>query len=56
MNTRRNDARRHEEEIANEGDPPRGEHVPPLEEDANMEEAPVHPPPLTDGDIRAALI
>ncbi|XP_069155635.1 uncharacterized protein [Solanum lycopersicum] len=30
--------------------------VPPLEEDANVDQAPVNPPTLTDGDIRAAII
>ena len=55
-NTRRNKERRIEEEIANAGGPPRGEQVPPLEEDATMEQAHVNPPPLTDRDIRVALI
>ena len=56
MNTRRNATRRLEEKIANVGAPPRGKQVPPLVEDANVDQAPVNPPPLTDGDIRVALI
>ena len=56
MNTRRNAARRLEEEVANAGSPPHDEQVPPLEEDANAEQAPVNPPPLTDGDIRETLL
>ena len=56
MNTRRNVTRRLEEEIANAGAPPRGDQVPPLKEDANVDQALVNPPPLTDGDIRASLI
>ncbi|TMW99834.1 hypothetical protein EJD97_001873 [Solanum chilense] len=56
MNTRRNEARRLDEEIANAGAPPRGNQVPPLEEDVNDDQASVNPPPLTDGDIRAALL
>ena len=56
MDTRRNVARRHEEEIANVGAAPGGEQVPPLEEDANVEKAPTNPPPLTDENIRTALL
>ena len=56
MNTRRNATRRLEEKIANVGAPPRGKQVPPLVEDANVDQAPVNPPPLMDGDIRASLI
>ena len=56
MNTRRNVTRRLEEEIANAGAPSRSEQVPPLEEDANVDQAPFNPPPLKDGKIRAALI
>ena len=56
MNTRRNATRRLEEEISNVEAPLYGDQVSPLEEDANMEQAPVNPPPLTDGDIRASLI
>ncbi|TMX05474.1 hypothetical protein EJD97_018752 [Solanum chilense] len=56
MNTRRNAARWIEEEIANVGSPPHCEKVPPLKEDANVDQASVNPPPLTIGDIRAILI
>ena len=48
--------RRLEEEIANAGATPCGEQVPPLEEDANFDQAPVNRPPLEDGDIRDAII
>ena len=48
MNTWRNAARRLEEEISNAGAPLRGKLVPPLEEDANVDQAPVDPPLLTD--------
>ena len=56
MNTQINAARKLEEEIANAGAPHRGEQVPPFEEDTNVDQALVNPPPLTNGDIRAALI
>ncbi|TMX04404.1 hypothetical protein EJD97_008955 [Solanum chilense] len=56
MNTRWNAARRLEEEISNAGAPPRCEKVPPLEEDANVEQAPANPAPLTDDNIRTTLL
>ena len=56
MNAWRNTTRILEEEIANAGAPSRGEQVPPLEEDVNVYQAPVNPPPLMDEDIRAPLI
>ena len=56
MNTRRNAAWILEDEIANAGARPSGERVPPLGEDANLKQAPVSPPPLTDGDIISYLI
>ena len=56
MNTQRNAARKLEEEIANVGAPPRGEQVPPLEEDVNMEKVSVNSPPLMDENIRNALL
>ncbi|XP_069148114.1 uncharacterized protein [Solanum lycopersicum] len=56
MNTRMKVALRLEEEIAYAGAPPHGYQVPPLEEDANIEQAPVIPPPLMDENIRAALL
>ena len=55
MNTRRNEARRFEKEISNAGVPPRGDQVPPLEEDANDDQAPIDPPALTDCAISDAL-
>ena len=55
INTRRNAARRLEEEIANVGAAPHGDQVPPLEEDAYMEHAPINPPPLTDEAISSSL-
>ena len=48
--------RRLEEEIANAGAPPYGDQVPSLEEDVNDDQAPANPPPLTDENIRAALL
>ena len=56
INTRRNATRRLEEEIANAGAPPRGEQVPPLEEDSNVEQKSVNPLPLTDENIRTAIL
>ena len=55
MNTRRNTTRRIEEEIANGGALPLGDQVPHLEEHVNDDQAPVNPPPLTDGAIQAFL-
>ncbi|XP_069155655.1 uncharacterized protein [Solanum lycopersicum] len=56
MNTRGNAVQRLQEEILNAGAPPRGDQVPSLEEEANVEQASVNPPPLMDVDIRASLI
>ena len=56
MNAWRNTTRILEEEIANAGAPPRGEQVPPLEEDDNVDQALINPIPLTDGYIRGSLI
>ncbi|TMW99525.1 hypothetical protein EJD97_002398 [Solanum chilense] len=56
MNTRRNAERRFEEEITNAEAPPRDDQVPSLEEDANVDQAQVNPPPLMDSNIRSALI
>ncbi|TMW81583.1 hypothetical protein EJD97_008824 [Solanum chilense] len=56
MNTRRNAARRLDKEIFNAEAHPRGNEVPPFEEDVNNDQAPVCPPPLMDGDIRAAFL
>ena len=54
MNTRRNAARRLEEEFANAGVPPSGDQVPPFDEDMNVDQAPVNFP-LADVEIRDAL-
>ena len=56
MNIQRNAARRLEEGIADEVAPPPGDQVPPIEEDANVDQSPVNPPSLKDGDIRVALL
>ena len=56
MNTRRNVASRFKEEISKAVDPPCGERIPPLQEDSNMDHAPVSPPPLTDEVIRTTLL
>ena len=55
MNTRRNVAQRFEEEIANAGVPPHDEQVPPLEEDANVEQAPANPSSMTEAEMRDIL-
>ena len=56
MSTRRNATQRLEKEISNAGAPPRGDKVPHVEEDANIDKDPDKPPPLTDRYIRASLI
>ena len=56
MNTRRNEDQRLGEEIFNAGASPRVEKVPSLEEDANVEQASVNPPPLRNENIRTALL
>ena len=55
MNTRRNVARRIGEEVANAGAPPHDEKVPPLEENANVDQAPANPPPMTEAEMRAII-
>ena len=50
MNSRRNASRRLKEEDANAGDPPHGGKVPPLEENANFDQAPANPRPMTGGE------
>ncbi|TMW89471.1 hypothetical protein EJD97_017130 [Solanum chilense] len=55
MNTRRNTERRLEEEESNVGVPPRGDQVPPLEEDVNDDQSLVIPLHLTDENIKASL-
>ena len=46
INTRRNVARRLEEEVANAGAPSHDEQVPPLEENANDDQALANPIPI----------
>ena len=55
MNTRRNVARRLGEEVANAGAPPHDEQVPPLEENATVDQATGSPPPITEAEMRASL-
>ena len=55
MNTRTNAARRLEEEVANVGDPPHDEQVPPLEENAIIDQALSNPPPMTEVEMRSIL-
>ena len=55
MNTKRNVARRLEEDVSNVGAPPHDEQVPLLEENANVEQAPTNPPPITDVEMRDIL-
>ena len=42
--------------MSNSGAPPRGKQVPPPEEAANVDQAPINTPPLMDGYISVALI
>ena len=56
MNTRRTFAQKVDEYIANVGDPPRDYQVSPLEQDVDDDLAPVKPPPLMYGDIRASFL
>ena len=52
MNTRRNVAQRLEEEVANARDSPHDDQAPPLEENANVDQAPANPPPMTEVEMR----
>ena len=52
MNTRWNATRRFEEEVANAGAPPHCDKVPPLEENANVDQALVNPPPMKEAQMR----
>ena len=54
MNSRSNVSRILKEKIANEGAPPRGDQVPPLEGGENNDQAPLNLPPLMDENIRAS--
>ena len=56
MNTRRNAARRLEAKVSNVGDPPHDDKVPPLEENANVDQAPTYPPPMTEAEMRLFLL
>ena len=56
MNTRKNTEWRLEEDISNAGVPLRNDQVLPLEENVNDDQTPVNPPPLKDGEIRAAIL
>ena len=51
MNTRRNAPLRLKEEVANVGAPPHVDQVPPLEENANVDQAPAIPQPMTEAEI-----
>ena len=55
MNTRRNAAQRLEEEVANAGAPPPDYQAPPLEDNANVDQASVNPPPMTEAEMRSIL-
>ena len=55
MENRRNVVPRPEEEVANARAPPHNEQVPPLEEDANAEQAPNNNPPMKEADMRDIL-
>ena len=44
-----------EEEVGNVGALPHGEQVPPLEENANVNQAPANPPPMMEAEIRDIL-
>ncbi|TMX05451.1 hypothetical protein EJD97_020345 [Solanum chilense] len=54
MNTRRNAVRRLEKEVANAGAPPHYEQVPPLKENANVDQALANPPPMMKVEMRDA--
>lgn len=56
MNTQRITTWRLDDDIAIVGVPPQGNAVPPLLKVANVDQAPVNPPPLTDSEIRASFI
>ena len=47
--------RRLEEEVGNVGALPHGEQVPPLEENANVNQAPANPPPMMEAEMRDIL-
>ncbi|TMX05058.1 hypothetical protein EJD97_002721 [Solanum chilense] len=55
MKTRRNADQRIEKEGCNVGDPLHDEQVPPLEANANVDQAPANPPPMTEVEMRGIL-
>ncbi|TMW80599.1 hypothetical protein EJD97_017921 [Solanum chilense] len=55
MNTRTNVTRRLEEEVAYAVAPPHDDKVLPLDENANVDQDPAKPPPMTEEDMRAIL-
>ena len=55
MNTRMNVARRHDEEFTDTGAPPHAKQVPPLEENANVDQALANPSPMTEAEMRDIL-
>ena len=55
MNTRRNAAGRLEEKVSNAGAPTNDEKLSPLEENANIYQAPTNPPPMTKKEMRDIL-
>ena len=55
INILSNAARRLEEEVSNAGAPPHGDQVPLFEKNANVDQPPANPPPMTEEDIRAIL-
>ena len=56
MNTPRNAAQRLKEEVANAGAPRHDDQVPPLEENANADQALANPPPKTGVDMGRFLL
>ena len=55
MKTRRNAAHILEEGVANAGAPPHDEQVPPLEDNANVDQAQDNPPHMIKAEMRAIL-
>ena len=55
MNTQRNAARRLEEEVPNAGAPLHDQQVPPLEENANVDQAPAKPQLMTEVKMGAII-
>ncbi|TMX04217.1 hypothetical protein EJD97_010646 [Solanum chilense] len=45
-----------DEDLGNAGDPPRGNEVPPLEDNVYDDQTPINPPTLTYGDIWADFL